>query len=213
MKRFTLLLIILLSSAICGQRGTGAIKMGYFNPSSSDGGFIIGFEAGKYFDRNFNIGFSIDWFNRNYIDQELVEEFDFYYGEPGGTLNEIRAKTNLHDIPLMLNMTGISQIGLRASFYLSGGIGAEVLLIFYRDFRYPDENELKTAFDFNWRFGGGLLYEIGRRSDLFIELLYHHSQPSWQYEVEDPWYNLRRVFERRYDMSGLMLRAGVRFYY
>ncbi len=33
------------------QWNTGAVKLGYFNPSATDGGFIIGIEGGQHFDK------------------------------------------------------------------------------------------------------------------------------------------------------------------
>ena len=91
-------------------------------------------------------------------------------------------------------------------------IGAEVLIIDYRNFENPDNSELKFAFDFNWRVGIGAAYNIGPRSEVLVEIAYHNSEPSWTYEVEAQPVG-KRTFERVYDMSGLMFRAGVRFYY
>jgi hypothetical protein len=66
--------------------------------------------------------------------------------------------------------------------------------------------------NFNWRIGIGAAYNIGPRSELLIEMAYHQSEPSWTYEVDAPPFG-KRTFERIYDMSGLMFRAGFRFYY
>ena len=54
---------------------------------------------------------------------------------------------------------------------------------------------------------------LGRRSDIFGELSYHASQPGWQYEAYDPVTNRKETFERSFDMSGMMFRVGIRFYY
>lgn len=207
-----LLLILLLScTALFSQGNASAIKLGLFSPSAAETGFIIGYEWGRYIDEALNIGWSLDWFNKTYTDKKLVGQFNEYYGI-NGTINELRAKTTIHDFPLMFNVTGKIPAGPRTQVFITGGIGGELLLINYRHFSNPDETETKGAVDFNWRLGAGMLYELGRRSDVFGEISYHSSQPSWQYEVEGS-DGRKRTFERNYDMSGLMFRVGVRFYY
>lgn len=214
MKRSILLLImILLTFSIYGQRKSSTIKLGNFSPSATESGFVIGYEGGKYIDRNFDIGWSVDWFHKNYVDQTLVNELNNYYGFFESELNEVRAKTNLHSIPVLFNMRAKLPMSPRVAAYITGGVGVEALLIFYRDYQYPDEDKFDGAFDFNWRLGMGLAFQIGRRSDLVAELVYHSSSPSWSYELDDPLVGRKRVFERVFDMSGLMARVGFKFYY
>ena len=112
----------------------------------------------------------------------------------------------------MVNATIKFPVTPRAKVYATGGIGAEVLIIDYRNFENPDKSKIKGAFDFNWRLGLGAAYDIGPRSEFLLEMAYNHSQPSWTYEVEDASYG-KHTFERVYDMSGIMFRAGFRFYY
>ena len=214
MKRLLFLTaVLLLASSIYGQRRTSTIKLGNFSPNATESGFVIGYEGGKFIDRNFDIGWSVDWFHKNYVDQTLVDEFNNYYGFFESELNEVRAKTNLHSIPVLFNMRAKIPMGPRMSAYITGGVGVEALLIFYRDYQYPDEDEFDGAFDFNWRLGAGLAFQIGRRSDLIAELVYHSSAPSWSYELDDPMVGRKRVFERVFDMSGIMARIGFKFYY
>lgn len=208
---FTLSLIITIP--IFSQYHSNAIKAGYYAPSATDGGFIIGYEGGRFVDRNFSFGWSIDWFHKNFVDQVLIQEFNSMYGIANYSVNELRATTNLHSIPLMFKMTGSIPVGPRAKAFITGGIGAEFLLIFYNNYQNPNEDEFTAAFDFNWTLGTGLMFALGRNSDIFFELSYHHSEPSWKYEIQDLDYNYTRIFERKYDMSGMMTRVGFRFYY
>jgi hypothetical protein len=212
MKKLFLLIIILVNSLAFSQRETSTVKLGYFNPSASEGGFIIGYEGGKFIDYGFNFGWSIDWFHKSYVDKELVAEFNEFYGIAGGSINELRAKTNLHDFPIMLDATAKFPVSPFMNAFISGGIGAEVLIIHYRNFQNTDESELQGAFDFNWRLGFGIGYELGRRSEIFGEITYHSSMPSWEYDVTDN-RGIKRTFEREFDMSGVMARIGFRFYY
>ena len=116
MKRLTMLFLILLSTTSLAQYHSGAVKLGYFNPKATDGGFIIGYEGGHAIDRNLIIGWSIDWFHKNYTDQTLVSEFNQFDPNIGGELNELRAKTNLHGIPIMFNLSAFNLMKPSASF-------------------------------------------------------------------------------------------------
>lgn len=51
MKRLIILFILVNNLSAFGQWNTGAVKLGYFNPSATEGGFIIGFEGGKHIDK------------------------------------------------------------------------------------------------------------------------------------------------------------------
>lgn len=213
MQKILILFIMVFSNAAFAQWGTAAIKLGHYSPSAAEGGFIIGYEGGRFIDYGFNFGWSIDWFHKSYVDKKLVSEFNEVYGISGGEINELRAKTNLHDFPLMAQVTGKFPVAPFTKIFMTFGIGAEVLLIHYRNFENTDESEFQGAFDFNWRLGAGGLYELGPRSEIFGELTYHSSQPSWEYEVENRAAGTKRTFEREFDMSGLMARIGFRFYY
>lgn len=214
MKKTIIAVVILLSAiSVFGQYRSSTIKLGSFSPESTERGFIIGYEGGKYIDRNFDIGWSIDWFHKNYVDQTLVSEFNDYYGNFEYKLNEVRAKTNLHSIPVLFNMKAKFPMAPRVYSYVTGGIGVEALLIFYRNYQNPDEDEFDGAFDFNWRLGLGIAYQLGRRSDIIAEITYHSSNPSWSYEIDDPRIGHKRILEREFDMSGIMGRVGFKFYY
>jgi len=223
MKRTIFFILIILAAQIYSQprsyfskqnlSKSSTIKLGNFGPSATESGFIIGYESGKYIDRNFDIGWSVDWFNKNYVDQILVQEFNDYYGFFDSELNEVRAKTNLHSIPVLFNMTAKFPINPRLSSFVTGGVGVEALLIFYRNYQNTNENEFEGAFDFNWRLGFGVAYQLGRNSDFVAEITYHSSHPSWTYEINDPMIGRKKILEREFDMSGLMARIGFKFYY
>lgn len=211
MKRLIILLIVC-SFNIFGQWNTGAVKMGLFNPSATEGGFIIGFEGGKHVDKFLSWNWSIDWFHKNYIDKRLVSELDQFYPGATGEINELRATTNIHDFPLMVGVTARFPMSNRAQFYATGSIGGEMLLINYRNFQNPMQDDFESAFDFNWRIGVGAAYAISPRSEFFGEITYHESHPSWTYESNG--YNYpTSVLERSYNMSGFMTRVGIRFFY
>ncbi len=212
MKKILFTIFIFSTTFLFAQRGSSTFKIGSFSPTATETGFLLGYEYSKYVDRNFDFGWSVDWFHKSYIDQTMVSEYNDYYGF-NYELNEIRAKTNLHSIPVQFTIKAKFPMAPRVSTYILGGIGVEGLLIIYRDYKYPDEDEFEGAFDFNWRIGLGLAFELGRRSDIIAELSYHSATPSWSYEIDDPQIGYKRVFEREFDMSGLIARIGFRFYY
>lgn len=210
MKIILLVISLFITSNIFAQNGAAAIKLGHFSPAASDGGFIIGYEGSLFVDSRLLFGWSFDWFHKNYVDKKLISQFNQI--GVGGASSELRAKTNLHDFPLMINLTAKFPVSPFFDVFATGGIGAEILLINYRNYQNPDGDEFKAAFDFNWRLGVGVLYPVGRMSELFLELGYHSSKPSWEYEVNE-FAQPTRTFEREYDMSGVMARLGFRFYY
>ena len=211
MKKFFALYFLLIPFMLNAQSHFGTVKLGVFGPSATDVGIILGYEGGWRIDDNLYIGYSADWFNKNYTDQNYITQMNQFYGTINSSLTELRAKTNLHSIPLMGVIEGNWEAGPRLRVFFTGGLGLETLLIFYRSYDNPDNSNLKAAFDFCWRLGGGLIYELGRKSDIIVELAYDSSNPSWQYTVVDNGH--QRVFERAFNMSGIMLRAGVRFYF
>ncbi|HAB53711.1 MAG: hypothetical protein A2315_10020 [Ignavibacteria bacterium RIFOXYB2_FULL_35_12] len=212
MKKAILVFILMLTSNSFAQLNSASIKLGYFNPTATDGGFIIGYEGGKIIDERLLFGWSIDWFHSNYVDKKLVSEFNQVYPISIGQVNELRAKTNLHEFPILLNFRGEFPVAPLTRFYATGGVGIEFLLINYRSFQNPENDEFKAAFDFSWRIGAGVLYRIGSRSEIFGQIDYHSSEPSWEYEVNDGGIG-KRIFERSFDMSGIMARVGLRFFY
>lgn len=213
MKNLVLIFLLAITLNISAQGHLGSVKFGVYNPSATESGFIIGYEGGWNIDNNFFVGWSADWFHKNYVDAHLVKEYNDFYGDINSSLNEIRAKTNLHSIPLMGTINGSWYIAPRTKAFATGSAGLDVLLIFYRNYENPDDDEFQGAFYFAWRLGGGVIYELGERSDAFVELTYHNSEPSWEYEVKDAVTRRKKTFERKFDMSGMMMRLGFRFYF
>ena len=211
MKKLAIFLMVLLPVSISAQAKYGSFKLGFFSPGATSTGFIIGYEGGKNIDEIFSYGYSADWFHKSYIDESLVNDFNNFNGLTT-SVNELKAKTNLHAIPLMVSITGGWYVSDKTRAFITGGAGLEVLLVYYKNYDNPDNDEFKSAFDFAWRIGGGVAYEVGRRSDVFVELDYHYSQPSWQFTAQNA-LNQTKTFERKFDMSGMMMRVGVRFFF
>jgi hypothetical protein len=213
MKKY-ILFLTLLQMPLFAQWNTSAIKLGAFVPSSAGSGFIVGYEGSHFFDPQFSFGWSIDWFHANYTDGKVVSDFNGIDPIPGtsGNINELRAKTNLHDFPIMAIATVRFPITPLSDFYAFGGLGAEALFVSYSNYNDPSKDDFKTAFDFNWRLGIGASYGFSKKSEVFGEIAYHSSAPSWNYQVTDI-SGFKHTYERIFDMSGMMFRLGLRFYY
>lgn len=211
MKKILLLFISLIGVCAFGQGNSSTLKLGYFSPGMG-GGFIVGYEGSKVIDEVFSFGWSIDWYHTNYVDKKVVNDFNNWYGS-GGQINELRAKTNLHDLPIMGAFTATFPIRPFYKMYVTGSLGGEILIVNYSNFQDPSKSETKGSFGFNWQIAAGALYEFGRRSDLFLELGYHNASPGWEYEVDNPNGIGKKTYERIFDMSGMMIRTGVKFYF
>src|SRR5664279_598950 len=154
------LVFLLIPCLMPAQMHYSTIKLGVYGPSATSAGFILGYEGGWYVDDNFIMGFSLDWFNKNYVDGNLVQDFNSIPGVDS-KLNELRATTNLNSFPLMCTATGNWPIGPRARAFVTGSVGLEILFISYRNYDNPNNSDSKIASDFCWNLGGGIMYELG----------------------------------------------------
>lgn len=213
MKKIIIILLFGLISLVSAQHHSALVTFGHFKPSATEGGFTLGYKGETFIDRNLSIGWSASWFHKSYVDQVLLEQYNQYYGIVSGELSEQRSKTNLHSIPLLASMTAYLPVFPIISLYITGSAGAEALLIFYNDLQNESQNEFKTAWDFSWQVGAGMAYKIGNRSDLVGEIAYHNSNPSWTYTVTDPETGATKHLEQSFDMSGVALKFGFKFFW
>lgn len=206
MKKIIIGLLLLISISVYAKTNVGAIKFGFFNPSATDAGFIVGMEYGKHIDDNLDVCMSFDWFKKDLEDDRYVKKIESAGGEIDATIKEKLSESTIYDFPIMLNLTAKFPITPKFKWFLNGGFGAEMLYTSYNKFKSSDdyEEESEFAFDFNWRAGGGVMYNLGQNSELFGEFTYHYSKPS--YELDD-------YYEKEFDMCGILGRCGVRYFF
>lgn len=210
-KKLILLAFLLTAGSIFGQFRQTAVKLGYYSPSVTEGGFLLGVETGKGIDEVLDVGFSLDWFHKEYVDKNLLNDLGDIYGDIDVREYEILASTTLNSFPLMLSLSAHIPIDQPIDLYLTGALGGDCLIITYRNFQNPESDEIEFAFDFSWRLGAGASYALGSRSNIFMEVDYHNSEPSWEYNTEHN--GIKKIIERKYDMSGVQAKIGLRFYY
>lgn len=205
MKKILFVVIIIAMASVYGQNKMAAIKAGMFFPQACDGGFDLGLEYGMKIDTNLDVGMSLDWFKKEFEYKEYIDAVEDVNGELVGDQYKNLGDVTIYDFPLMIAITAKFPLGRQLKWFAMGGLGAEMLYASLSAYdKKADEinEETVLAFDFNWRLGGGIMYNLGQRSEVFGELAYHYSVPS----IEDD-----SGITTEYDMSGIMSRIGVRF--
>ncbi len=204
MKKITMLIVLLAIMSMYAQGKIGAIKAGMFFPGACEGGFDLGIEYGLHIDTNLDVAVEMGWFKKDYEDEDIRDKYESI---PGLSADDLRvlSETTIYDFPLLVMITAKFPINFKTKWFVNGGLGAEMLYASYNTI--DDDSEHELAFDFNWRLGGGAIYNLGERSELLAEVGYHYSKPSYEYEDNN------QTFKREYDMSGIRGRVGVRFFF
>ena len=205
MKKMIAIMIVTAAFGLSAQKNMGAIKAGMFFPQACDGGFDLGFEYGYHIDTNLDVGLSLDWFKKEFTDKDYIGDVENIEGDLSGTQYKNIGKVTIYDFPVMVSVTAKFPINNKLKWFALGGLGAEMLyasLEAYEDASGTYEESV-LAFDFNWRLGGGIMYNLGARSEIFGELAYHYSKPSFDDDND---------ITTEYDMSGILSRVGVRFF-
>lgn len=211
MKKYIIIAIAAVIFSLGAQQKIGGIKAGMMFPQACDGGFDLGIEYGLHIDTNLDVSVSLDWFKKEFEDKDAKGEYEDI---PGLTAEEVLklSETTIYDFPLMLAVTAKFPFTDKIKWFATGALGAEMLYASYNTFNTDEiEETSELAFDFNWRLGGGAIYNLGQRSELLAEIAYHYSLPS--YEYEDDVNGTKYTLEREYDMSGILSRVGVRFFF
>jgi len=209
MKKLIAILMIAAAFGLYSQKNMGAIKAGMFFPQACDGGFDLGLEYGFHIDTNLDVGVSLDWFKKEFKDKDYIGEVEQYDNTVVGTQYRDLGEITIYDFPVMVAVTAKFPLGDKLKWFATGGLGAEMLYASMKAYDSNDGSEIDTkeestlAFDFNWRLGGGVMFNLGQRSEIFGEIAYHYSKPSFEDE---------NGITTEYDMSGIMSRVGVRFF-
>ena len=211
MKKYILIAITIVAFSLNAQQKIGAIKAGMFFPQACDGGFDLGIEYGLHIDTNLDVSLSLDWFKKEFEDKDAKGEYEEIPGLTADQLVKL-SETTIYDFPLMVAVTAKFPYSDKIKWFATGGLGAEMLYASYNTYDGDEMDEKsELAFDFNWRLGGGAIYNLGQSSEVFGEVAFHYSKPSYEYEDEIG--GTEYTLEREYDMSGIMSRLGVRFFF
>lgn len=198
------LLILLFSTFAIAQHTIFEAEGGALFPQDTETGTIIGLVAGRMADENLGWAFEAQYFWRTFTKEYTV-------AETGGATQEATIVTEIENstkmLPIMGKIIYLSQIAPSLDIRISGGIGYAFL--WNNEANYVvNVEESKSYSGFAWQLGAGLSLPISRAADFFGEMDYFYSMPSRDAGTTQAGLPQRTEI----DMSGLLLRIGVRFY-
>jgi hypothetical protein len=202
----TTALIIIFSSGIFAQGSFTDFKVGLLIPSEAESGFIGSIGFGKMVDEKIGAGLELNYYGKTFTKETNVANDP---GAPGAPptqtiATEIENSTTL--IPIMFNIVLVTQAGPNFDLRFTGGVGYELLWV--NENNYKDNIEDTRFYSgFAWQVGAGASIPMSRNSDIFAEALYHGGSPS-----KDEGTDLGLPVRTEVDMSGLMVRLGIRLY-
>jgi opacity protein-like surface antigen len=169
-------------------------------PSELKSGVVWGADYGYVIDENVSLLIGGDLYYRNIRNITKTGEIEDM-GIKQEEFQELSEWTGYH-IPI----TGKFKIkfpmqGYRFKPYGIGGVGFGLTHVSFEGTDISNENQKDslTYTGFVWQLGGGILYRIGSKSNLIIEIIYNRA--NFEKENENYFTTL--------DSSGLMLRAGI----
>ena len=191
---------ILIAVGISGalaQQSIYELKGGVLFPQDTETGTIIGLSVGHMADENLGWAFETQYFWRTYTQE--------YRTDQQTIVTEIENSTKM--LPLLVKIMYLSQIAPSLDLRVSGGIGYAFLWNKEANYLIGVE-ESKSFSGFAWELGAGVSIPISRAADFFGELNYFYSTPS-----RDAGKTIEGLPQRtEIDMSGLVIRIGVRIY-
>ena len=200
----TLILILFFSTCVFSQHTIFEAEGGALFPQDTETGTIIGLTAGRMADENLGWAFEAQYFWRTFTKEYTVSE-------SGGATQEATIVTEIENstkmLPIMGKIIYLSQIAPSLDIRVSGGIGYAFLWNTEANYVINVE-ESKSYSGFAWQLGAGLSLPISRAADFFGEMIYFSSKPSRDAGTTQAGLPQRTEI----DMSGLLLRIGVRFY-
>ena len=200
----SLIVLAICATGAIGQNTMIEIEGGALFPQDTETGTIIGLTFGRMADENLGWAFEAQYFWRTYTKE-------FTVSESGGATQQETIVTEIENSTKMLPVMGkimyLSQIAPSLDLRISGGLGYAFL--WNTEANYLIGVEESDSFSgFAWEIGAGISLPISRAADFFGELNYFHSTPS-----RDAGTSVEGLPQRtEIDMSGLLVRVGIRLY-
>jgi hypothetical protein len=196
--------ILISTSNLIGQHTIFEIEGGALFPQDTETGMILGLTGGRMADENLGWAFEVQYFWRTFTKEYTV-------AETGGATQQETIVTEIENstkmLPIMGKLIYLGQIAPSLDIRISGGIGYAFL--WNTEANYVENIEESNSFSgFAWQLGAGVSLPISRAADFFGELAYFSSKPSRDAGTTQEGLPQRTEI----DMSGLLLRVGVRLY-
>ncbi len=166
----------LASSVATAQFRISALKIGYLNPKDAQPGLLLSSDFTLPIDETTEIGFSTNLFYRNYKKLSTVAAPGYSAGISERTLQQELEYTTL-SIPIYAIVNILIPTNRYFGYQLHGGLGYEFL--FNKENNYVDQvSERRFYKGLSWLVSAGFHYQIGSRSAVVGELLYHSAHVS-----------------------------------
>jgi hypothetical protein len=200
----TIIIVLITTTIVLGQHTIFEVEGGALFPKDTETGTIIGVTGGRMVDENLGWAFEAQYFWRTFTKEYTVSE-------TGGATQQETIVTEIENstkmLPIMGKIIYLSQIAPSLDIRISGGIGYAFL--WNTEANYVEGIEESNSFSgFAWQLGAGISLPISRAADFFGEMVYFNSKPSRDAGTTQAGLPQRTEI----DMSGLLLRIGVRFY-
>ncbi|MDZ7272001.1 MAG: porin family protein [candidate division KSB1 bacterium] len=159
------------------QRGKElGVRVGYLNPKDAKSGFAIGASLGAEVDEAVSIGVAADLFRRHYVKTSEVATTEYESGLSETTVQkEVDYNTTI--LPLLAELLVKMRASRQHAYLLRGSLGYELLWNKEQNFA-QGVSETRFYSGFTWQVGGGIMFRLGRRSDMTGEIFYSSAEVS-----------------------------------
>jgi len=204
-KSILLTSISVLTTSLVAQTNFTEIHGGILMPSHAKDGFIGGITMGRMVDKNIGYGFELNYYYKSYVEETQVLKQEEGQVTPIEVTTLIDNSTRL--LPVYFRLTYNTAISPKLDLRVVGALGYEFMWNSEVD-HVAKVDETRFYSGFGWYIGGGIAFPISEAADLMGEIAYHSSYPSRSDGENTDGLPVRTEI----DMSGLMLRAGIRIY-
>ena len=206
MKRIGIALIgiclLLSSTAFSQSRGIFTINAGQMNPKDTKSGMIVGAVMSRAVDDAVDIGLGIDVFHNAYSDESKVAEETATGLKTSQTATLVDYTRTVIPINVVLNVK--IPMGRYFGYFIRGSMGYSFLISKEKNYEL-ETSETRKYGGLGWRGGGGMYYQVGRRSTLFGEAFFNSNEVSRDVGDKD----IGLPVTEHVDLSGLGFRLGV----
>jgi hypothetical protein len=179
------------------------VRVGYVNPENARPGVAVGGSFGSSFNGIVSLGLGTDVYYRNYTkDTEVAETVD----ANGVTITTVQRELQYSTLifPIMAELNLKIPIVWNFSIFGDGGVGFEFLRTKVQNYQ-DSVSEKKWYAGFAWDVGGGLMYEIGNDTDIYLEGFYKNSKVRRDLDGAS---EFLPIFEE-VNLSGFGVRLGI----
>ncbi len=198
--------LFLVPTSVMSQFRMSALKIGYLNPKDAQPGLFLSSDFTFPIDETTELGISTNLYYRNYKKLSTVAAPGYSAG-----INETTQQKELEYTTLSIPVYAIVNFVIPTSRYfgyqIHGGLGYEFL--FNKENNYVEQKSERRFYrGLSWLVSAGFHYQIGSRSAITGEILYHSANVT-RNRTETPeglpiWNEV--------NLSGFGFRFGLRFH-